>query len=759
MATFRHLLTGFIAGEISPFLFGRVETEQYRYGLAICENWVPSIEGPLIKRQGFRKIRPAAASASWLTAFRRSIDQEYVVEWSAAKARFYTNGGRIESDPETPYEVTTPYSAAQARHLSLQQSFDRLYINHPSFPPAALRRDSATTFAHEVLTLVNGPFANGNINQSLTVYASAASGSVTLTASAAVFLAGHVNALFRMDARDFGNIPAWEAQMKGVVAGAKCYNEGKVYLAATSGNTGTVQPTHSEGSYFDGQQLNDNLNDTGPYGVKWTYLHDRFGLLQLTAIGSATSATATVLRRLPDGVVGSGGATWRWAHQAYSEAAGWPALVLLHDGRMIHFKDFDIIGSVVGDFGGGTVNFASFTDTGQLAADMAFRRTIATEDPPIWVARDRKLLLGTASRELAIGPTNSAGVLSGDNIKADDQSFYGGEPIAPVQAGTETIFVQRGGRRLRSADYDFARDRYDASDLTAAARHIAGSGFVQLAYQREPQAMVHAVRDDGQIVIHPKSRLEIRGFARLVLGGGARCLSAVSIIGEDRKTEELWLLVERLAGDGETLLREIWKQEPPRELGDAQDQAFYVDGGVSIAASAGQTSFTGLDHLAGQMVAVLANGGVVPNMTVSNAGVLLLPAASVPANKAFTVIVGLPYTAIAVGLRPEFQMQGQSVQGLLKRIRKMTMRLLETVGIKIGQMDPDEPDGGPVENLVDRPGNALMDAPIPLFSGDIGGNVDAAFDADGVPRWIHDSPTPAIVSAAMLTMEVSPSDA
>lgn len=757
MAGVRHILTGWLAGEISPMLTGRVETDQYRYGLATCENWIPTIEGPLVKRGGFEMIRDARSSASWLSPFRRGVTQEYVIEWSELKARFFTNGGRIETAPGVAYEIATPYTALQAPELSLQQNFDRLYVWHASHAPGAIRRDTATTFAHEELELLSGPFAAPNSDTAITVTASGTTGAIVLTASSAIFAEGHEGTPIRLEVKDFGDVKAWEAGMKAVAINDLCHNEGKVYQALTAGVTGQVQPTHSEGAYYDGLNKQDELNVKGPYGVKWQYKHDRFGIATITTFNSATSADATVTRTLPDSLTSV--ATWRWSLGAFSEEAGWPHLGTLWKGRYVCFKDFDVFGSVVGDYGGGRVNFATHSDVGVLADDLAFRRTLAIEDPPLWVARDRKLMVGTPTREIAIGPINAAAAVSGSNISADDQSFYGSEAVWPVQAGTETLFVERGAGRIRSADFDFARDRYDATDLTASSAHIAGTGIVQLAFQRNPQALVHAVREDGQIAVHPKSRLEIKGFARTVLGGDAVCKSAVSIVGEDGRTEELWILVERLAGDGVTTLKEIWKQSPWRRLGDDQEEQFFVDGGVRIEATAGDNVFAGLTHLASQDVAVLCAGGVVPNLTVSAAGVLTIPVKYVPTDRDFIVIVGLGYSAVAVGLRPEISVNGQSSQGVRQRIRKIVLRVLETVGITVGQLSAEEADGGPLEPLIERSGSDDMDAPIPLKTGDYAGDVDAAFDRDGTPRWISADPVAAIVAAAMLNVEVDTKDA
>lgn len=748
MSMRRKILSAFIAGELDPLLDGRIDTDQYDLGLATCENWIPVNEGPLVKRQGFYRVRPAAATASWLSAFRRSIEQEYVIEWSEEKARFYTQGGRIETDAVTPYEVTVPYAADEAPYLSLQQSFDRLYIDHPEHPPAALRRDTALTFTHEVQALLNGPFLDTNSDESVTVSASGVTGTVTLTASSAIFLAGHVGAPFRIEAKDFAAVKAWEPGMKSIAIGDKCRSNSKVYEALTAGTTGSVQPSHSEGDAWDGQGKNDLLNDKGPFGVQWRYLHDRFGIAKITAVASGTSATATVQRRLPDSLTSV--ASSKWAHAAFSGAQGWPSLVTLFRGRAIHFKGLDVIGTVVGDFAGGRFNFAQFTDSGVPEVDLAFRRTLAFEDEPLWVSADRRMLVGTAAQELAIGPASAGQAFSGTNIDAEVQSYYGSEPLFPVKVGTQTIFVERGGRRLRAADYDFGRDRYDAPDLTSAARHVTRGGLRQLAYQRIPHALVHGVREDGQIVVHPVNRGDIKGLARMVLGGGARALSAVSVVGADGKTDDLWLLVEREDGS-DTTVREVWRQAPWRELGDAQQEAFYVDGGVRIEATGGQRAFTGLTHLAGQDVAVLAGGAVIPGQSVAEDGSLTLPAGKVPA-AAYTLIVGLPYTAVATTMRPELRDGRVSTQGLKQRLVRVVTRVLETLGLYLSV------PGGPPEELMLRSSADAMDRAIPLANGDQPGEVEAQFDRSGRASWTSSDPLPAVVTLAALHIDVSSED-
>lgn len=733
----RPIATSFNGGELSPRMGGRVDTAIYGVGVEQALNFVPTVEGAIIKRPGFEAIQQAADSAAWLSTFRFNLTQDYVIEWSDGHLRFYTNDVRIETTPGVPYEVAVPYSAAEAPFVSCQQSYDRLYLDHPAHPPARLTRTSATTFVYEVLTFINGPFADANRNEAHTVTASGATGVVTLTSPSPLFVSGHAGAPFQIEAADFSTIPAWEAQMKGVTIGRVMRSEGKAYVAATAGTTGTVQPIHTSGSEWDGASLED-ANDKGPFGVRWTYLHDRFGILTIDSVaGDGLSATATVARRLPDSVTSV--ATWRWAHGAFSAAAGWPNVVIAWRGRLCHFKEFELLASVAG----GYLNHATHTSSGLPPGDLAFRRTLSTEDPVLWALGDRKLIVGTASRELAIGAINQAQAVSGDNIEAVPQSFYGSELVFPVQIGTTGVFVQRSGRKLRQAEYDFARDRYQASNMTVWCRHITKSGIRQLTFQKESEELLIAVRGDGQLIVHPHApEQEIKGFARMQHADG-RILSAVCCADASGRQDGLWVLVER--GDGRRFVERMaaWRDDD-----DPIADAFFVDSGTTVIAAPGQTSFTGATQLAGQAVAVLADGGVVENVVVDDAGAFTVPASAVPADRPYRLTVGLRYTARVVTLRPEMGGDGTS-QGKRQRLVRMVLRLIATAGIRIGAR------GGILDNLIDRASNEFMDAPVPLFTGDTERAVSGGWDRNGQAVFESNAPLPATIVAAMPTLAVT----
>lgn len=738
------IMSSWNGGELSPLMSGRVDTKIYAIGAAIMENFAPMIEGPVQKCPGFERIRAAASTATWLTTFVFNQTQGYVIEGSEGKARFYTNGGRIESGPTAPYEVTVPYTAADWPRVRTQQSYDVLYMVDGEHPQGRLARTSATTFAYAALDLKNGPFKDGNGDETITVSVSGGSlaegASVTVSASAAIFAAGHVGALFQVEAKDFSTVEAWQVGIDSVTIGTKRRSDGKVYVAATAGTTGQIAPTHDEGSAWDGSSTGKDVNGKGPYGVRWTYLHDRFGIVRITAVaGDGLSATATVIRRVPDSLASV--ASWRWAHAAFSNAEGWPNLVAIWNGRLCFWKGVWLYGSVVGDY----ANFQAYTSAGYLAADLAFRMRLASSDEPLWVKVDRVMLVGTAREEWAIGPLNAAAGVAGDNIKAEKQSRYGSADVVPVEAGTDVIYVQRGGRQFRAAQYSFGTDRYESPNLNRWARHIARPRVVQLAVQQLTEELVLGVRSDGQLVMRSYDpEQEIKGFARRVLGQGGKVLSAVVIPNEDASRDDVWALCQWGSAKSVQKMADWWEVDAPGSAGMALKDAMFVDDAISQTLESPSATITGLDWLVGASASILADGVVVPPIMVPPSGTITLPFAA----KVRTV--GRGYRAQLKILPPELRdPTGQSATGKIKRLVWVVLRLLASAGVKL-KTNVREQD------MLDRPISAPMDAPPPLFTGDtqdkqIGGEPNRQGD------WsvVSDDPLPLILAAAMPRYEVS----
>lgn len=191
----RTLQTSFASGEISPALFGRPDLAKYAAGLRRCENFVIHPHGGITKRAGMRFVAKAKGKCR-LVEFEYSIDQTYVLEFGDRYVRFYRDGRQIQSGAE-PYEVATPYPAADIDGLSFTQSADVLYIVHKNHRPRELYRVNDTSWTLADFAFKNGPWrGHGADMEAVTVGLSAKTGNIVLTASAPLFKSGHVGGLF-----------------------------------------------------------------------------------------------------------------------------------------------------------------------------------------------------------------------------------------------------------------------------------------------------------------------------------------------------------------------------------------------------------------------------------------------------------------------------------------------------------------------------------------------------------------------------------
>ena len=89
------------------------------------------------------------------------------------------------------------------------------------------------------------------------------------------------------------------------------------------------------------------------------------------------------------------------------------------------------------------------------------------------------------------------------------------------------------------------------------------------------------------------------------------------------------------------------------------------------------TTISGLSHLEGETVSVLADGATHPDKVVSSGSITLDRSAS-------KVKVGLGYTSLLQTMRIDAGSQNGTSQGKTKRIYDITVRMFETIGVEVG---------------------------------------------------------------------------
>lgn len=105
----------------------------------------------------------------------------------------YVSGGTVAKI----YEIVSPYTTAELPGLRFVQSADTLYIVAPVRAPRKLTRTDHTSWTLTIISFLDGPYLSTNTTAT-TITPSATTGSVTLTASAALFTANDVGRLVRI---------------------------------------------------------------------------------------------------------------------------------------------------------------------------------------------------------------------------------------------------------------------------------------------------------------------------------------------------------------------------------------------------------------------------------------------------------------------------------------------------------------------------------------------------------------------------------
>jgi len=670
--------TSFNAGELSPLLKGRPSLDKFKNGCETMENFIPQIQGPARKRPGTRFVAEVKDSAdvTRLLPFEYSTTQAYVLEFGDSYVRFYLDGGVVESSPGVPYEITSPYTSAQVGALEYAQSADVVYITHPDHAPYKLARVSALSWTLTAVTFAWPPFNDENTG-AITLTASALTGAITLTASASLFVAGDVGSYFKISEISASKYNQWTTGVAYLVNDI-VYYQGNIYQSGTAAAAGTRPPIHTTGAESDG-------------AVTWTFLHDGAGYAQITGYTSATLVNATVIRRLP-----TTSATTRWSEGAWSARRGYPHAVTFYEDRLWFAgsasKPQTLWASCSGDY----ENHKYGTND-----DDALNYTINTQDMNTieWLAPTKVLAIGTANGEFTLSATQISDPVTPTNVKITPQTTFGSAAdVKPLRVGSVILFLQRAGRKLREYAYQFDTDSFVAPNMNVLADHVTESGVVELAYQQEPNQIVWAARADGALAGMTYERTEdVVGWHRHSIGGGI-VESVVNVPHWDGDQDVLWMIVRRTING--TTVRYVEYVE--KYMTD--EYAFFLDCGLTYDGSP-VTAISGLDHLEGEEVAVLVDGAVHPNRTVSAGAINLQLAGSV-------VNVGLPYTATIKTMPIDIATNAGTSFIDEKRAHKIVMQLYQTgPGLWYG------PTVAEMDEYAVRSSQDNMDNPVPLFTG------------------------------------------
>jgi hypothetical protein len=240
--------------------------------------------------------------------------------------------------------------------------------------------------------------------------------------------------------------------------------------------------------------------------------------------------------------------------------------------------------------------------------------------------------------------------------------------------------VARNGSEIREFLYTDVEQAYQATDLALVSRHVVGHPVDQDfdALRR----LLFIVRDDGKFATLTIYRAE--QVAAWTLHETQGSVKSVSVVGD-----EVYLMVER---DGNYFI-------------EVFDNSLNLDSALKGEADSPVTAWSGLDHLEGMSVSVVADGVVLDLHTVTGGQVTLEEPAT-------AVEIGLPYTHVVEPLPPSAIGEGAMIRKV--RLIEAVFRLQDTKALRL-----DVGRGLRDVSLRQLGEEEILDEAPPVRSGDI----------------------------------------
>ncbi len=395
--------------------------------------------------------------------------------------------------------------------------------------------------------------------------------------------------------------------------------------------------------------------------------------LRVTAVASDTSAVATV----EDGPLPGTGATQDWDEAAFSAVRGWPVSLCFHQDRLAIGGSRDLPNRLWLSRSGDLFNF----DIGTGLDDQAIEFGLVSDQ----VNAIRALFSG---QHLQVFTSGAEWMVTGSpltpaNIQLNRQTRVGSilaRMVPPVDVDGATIFAARSGRGIHEFVYTDLQQAYQANDLALVARHLVQDP-VAMAYD-QTRRLLHVAMADGTLATLTLYRAEqVTAWTRQETDGAFRALAEIE--------GSVYAVVERA---GTQRLERF-------------DEAVALDAALTGAAAAPQDRWSGLSHLEGREVGIVADGAPrAASRVVSGAVVIDPPARGVQ--------VGLPFRHLVEPLPPDLT-TAVGVRAAPLRLVSVTFRLLETASLRV------DLGNGPQPVPFRRLGTPLLDAPPPRFTGDV----------------------------------------
>lgn len=617
MTSIRTLQRSFASGEMSPEMLGRIDDAKYQAGLAICRNFITAPQGPAKNRPGFMFVRQVRNlnQRVRLIPFTYSTTQTMVIEMGVGYFRFHTQGATLMNG-SSPYELANPFAEADLFDIHYVQSADVLTLTHPNYPPCELQRLGALSWTLTNISFTPTIGAPSGVNPVPNKTDDQSSTyTYKVTALSSDLTQESVGSAVGTCSNNLDSSGHYNTISWNSVSGAAYYNIYKLQ----GGLYGYIGQT--DGTSIIDDNISPDLSKTPP-------IYD-------SPFGSSGNYPAAVSyfeqRRCFAGTLNAPQSMWMT--KSGTEANMSYRLPVLDDDRI------------------------------------SFRVAAREANTIRHIVPLSELVLLTSAAEWRVTSLNSDAITP-STISVKPQSYVGASNVQPVIVNNSLLYGASRGGHMRELGYSWQAGGFVTGDLSLRAAHLFDTyDIVDMAYSKAPTSLIWAVSSTGKLLgLTYVPEQQIGAWHQHDTDG---IFESCAVVAEE--AEDVLYCVIRRTINGNSV-RYI-ERMASRFFTDPAD-AFFVDCGLTYSGAAA-TTISGLSHLEGKTVSILADGAVHPQRTVTGGTITL-------DNPASKVQIGLPITADLQTLPIAAQLDGGFGQGRLKNVNKAWLRVYKSSGIWVG---------------------------------------------------------------------------
>ncbi len=603
----RYTQTSFTGGELSPSLYARNELAKYSIGLKTLKNGFVKTEGSVSNRAGLEFVCEVKDSSkiTKIIGFSFNTEQTYIIQLGDKYARFIKNGAEILNESNlSPVEIETPYLSDELFNIKYAQNADVLTLCHKNHSPCELSR-----LSHYNWTLKEINF-KPQISPPVNLSAIWTGGSEQKTTYNYVVTAVKKDTYEESNRSEIVSVEGereanWGTSDYVTIKFSEVENAAEYNIYKSINGVFAYIGTTSETTFID-NKIEGDLTSTAPIFCN------------------------PFENNYPSCV------NYFQQRKVYACLKNNPQNIIL--SQSTSNNNFNISRPLSPS---DSINITlSEREVNEI------RYIIALND----------LILLTSGGEWKLNGTDGA-ISASSSLMASPQSFYGCANVLPVVSGNMILFVQSGGSVVRDLGYSYMADGYDGSELSIYANHLfEGKQVVDMAYSKEPYRILWLVMSDGTLnaLTYNKSeevcawhRHETKGF-----------FESVAVVREGFEDVPYFVVRRNING---TIKRYI-ERMASRYLNKTQDGIF-LDSCLTYEGKA-VSVISGLEHLEGETINILADGCVVEGKVVKD-GKIELP---YPASK---IVAGLPYEFELETLN----LEGDTTHGLVKIINSISFKV------------------------------------------------------------------------------------